>query len=156
MTEPATSDPAIRVADSVTRLGPEHVAAVLVAGSHGGVYAASLVAKARVRAVILNDAGVGLERAGIAGLEYLDALGMAAERRPPRSRPIAAPPSSTMRGSASTRRGSPGCPCLTRAASLLPPCARTAPASATDARPGIPGCSALSTRALSRPVGASE
>jgi hypothetical protein len=78
MTEPATSDPVILVADSVTRLGPEHVGAVLVAGSHGGVYAASLAAKARLRAVILNDAGVGLERAGVAGLEYLDALGMAA------------------------------------------------------------------------------
>jgi hypothetical protein len=78
MAEPSTPDPAILVADSVTRLGPEHVAAVLIAGSHGGVYAASLAAGARLRAVILNDAGVGLERAGIAGLDYLDGLGMAA------------------------------------------------------------------------------
>lgn len=72
------SAPAIFVADSVTRLGPEHVGGVLIAGSHGGVYAAWLAARARLRAVILNDAGVGLERAGIAGLDYLDALGMAA------------------------------------------------------------------------------
>ena len=69
---------AILVADSVTRLGPEHVGGVLVAGSHGGVYAAWLATKARLRAVILNDAGIGLERAGIAGLDYLDGFGMAA------------------------------------------------------------------------------
>src|SRR5471030_2175206 len=72
------SDPAVLIADSVTRLGPEHVGAVLVAGSHGGVYAACLAARAGLRAVILNDAGVGLDRAGIAGLAYLDGYGMAA------------------------------------------------------------------------------
>jgi hypothetical protein len=72
------ADPAILVADSVTRLGPEHVGAVLIAGSHGGVYAACLAARAGVRAVILNDAGVGLDRAGTAGLAYLDGCGMAA------------------------------------------------------------------------------
>jgi hypothetical protein len=78
MAKSTTPDPAILVADSVTRLGPQHVGAVLVAGSHGGIYAAWLAAKAQLRAVILNDAGVGLERAGIAGLEYLDKVGMAA------------------------------------------------------------------------------
>jgi hypothetical protein len=72
------ADPAILVADSVTRLGPEHVSAVLIAGSHGGVYAACLAARAGLRAVILNDAGVGLDQAGIAGLAYLDGYGMAA------------------------------------------------------------------------------
>ncbi len=78
MTEAPASAPSILVADSVTRLGPEHVGTVLVAGSHGGVYAAWLAIKARLRAVILNDAGVGLQRAGIAGLDYLDGFGMAA------------------------------------------------------------------------------
>jgi hypothetical protein len=78
MAEPSTPDAAILVADSITRLGPEHVGMVLIGGSHGGVFAASLAARARLRAVILNDAGVGLERAGIAGLEYLDGFGMAA------------------------------------------------------------------------------
>ena len=51
---------------------------VLVAGSHGGVIAAYLGAKAAVHALILNDAGVGKDRAGIAGLVYLEAIGMAA------------------------------------------------------------------------------
>jgi hypothetical protein len=78
MTGARASAPGILVADSVTRLGPEHVGTVLVAGSHGGVYAAWLAIKARLRAVILNDAGVGLQRAGIAGLDYLDGFGMAA------------------------------------------------------------------------------
>jgi len=78
MTEAPAADPAIRVADSVTRLGSEHVGAVLIAGSHGGIYAAWLAAKAGLRAVILNDAAVGLECAGIAGLGYLDTFGMAA------------------------------------------------------------------------------
>jgi hypothetical protein len=72
------ADPAILVADSVTRLGAEHVGAVLIAGSHGGVYAACLAARAGLRAVILNDAGVGLDGAGVAGLAYLDGYGMAA------------------------------------------------------------------------------
>lgn len=51
---------------------------VLVAGSHGGVIAAWYGAKAGVHALVLNDAGVGKDRAGIAGLVYLEAIGMAA------------------------------------------------------------------------------
>ena len=67
----------IIAAESVTRL--EDVAGkVLVAGSHGGVIAAWYGAKAGARALVLNDAGVGRDRAGIAGLTYLEAIGMAA------------------------------------------------------------------------------
>ncbi len=51
---------------------------MLVAGSHGGIIAAYLGAKAGVHALILNDAGVGKDRAGIGGLAYLEAIGMAA------------------------------------------------------------------------------
>ena len=64
-------------AESVTRL--EGVQGhVLVAGSHGGVIAAYLGAKAGARALVLNDAGLGKDRAGIAGLAWLEAIGMAA------------------------------------------------------------------------------
>ena len=67
----------IAAAESVTQL--EDVAdKVLVVGSHGGVIAAYLGAKAGAHALVLNDAGVGKDRAGIAGLGYLDAIGMAA------------------------------------------------------------------------------
>jgi len=68
----------IVTADSVTALGPEVRGAVLVAGSHGGRIAAHYAAKAGAQAVILNDAGVGLDAAGIAGLAELEAIGMAA------------------------------------------------------------------------------
>src|SRR6266571_1524138 len=46
--------------------------------SHGGLYAAYLAAKLKLSGEILNDAGVGLDEAGIACLRYLDALSMAA------------------------------------------------------------------------------
>jgi hypothetical protein len=74
-----TSGRCVRIlaAESVTELA-DVAGAVLVAGSHGGIIAACLAARAGVRAVILNDAGIGLDRAGIAGLPYLDDIGMAA------------------------------------------------------------------------------
>lgn len=68
----------ILTADSVTEIGAQVRDAVLVAGSHGGVIAGHLAAKAGARAVILNDAGVGKDEAGIAALAYLEAIGMAA------------------------------------------------------------------------------
>jgi hypothetical protein len=51
---------------------------VIVSGSHGGIYPGYLSAKAQVRAVILNDAGVGKDGAGIESLAYLERLGIAA------------------------------------------------------------------------------
>ena len=51
---------------------------MLVAGSHGGIIAAFLGARAGAHALVLNDAGLGKDRAGIAGLFYLEEIGMAA------------------------------------------------------------------------------
>ncbi len=68
----------ILTAESVTELGDEVHGAVLVAGSHGGLIASYLGAKAGAHALILNDAGIGLDQAGIAGMRYLDGIGMAA------------------------------------------------------------------------------
>lgn len=65
-------------ADTVTRLDERHAGVVLVTGSHGGLIAARYAAAARVRAVIFNDAGCGLDDAGIAGLGALDRLGIPA------------------------------------------------------------------------------
>lgn len=67
----------IVTAESVTALH-DVAGRVLVAGSHGGIIAAWYAAKAGVRAVILHDAGVGKDEAGIAGLAYLEKLGIAA------------------------------------------------------------------------------
>ena len=68
----------VLAAESVTALAPEVRGAVLVAGSHGGIIAAHLAAAAGARAVVFNDAGVGKDAAGIAGLAYLERIGTAA------------------------------------------------------------------------------
>jgi hypothetical protein len=70
--------PGIVLADTITKLPAQARGAVVVSGSHGGLYPGYLAAKAGVRAVVLNDAGVGLDGAGIASLAYLEALGIAA------------------------------------------------------------------------------
>lgn len=61
-----------------TNAGPEHAGAVVIAASHAGLWTGYCAAKIAVRGVIQNDAGVGLERAGIASLPYLDKLGIPA------------------------------------------------------------------------------
>lgn len=66
------------VLDSVTHLTPAHRGAVVVAASHGGTYAAAYAAAKGIAAIILNDAGIGRERAGIAGLDLLADLGVPA------------------------------------------------------------------------------
>lgn len=66
------------VADSATRLGPDARDAIVVCGSHGGLYPAWLAARAGVRAVVLNDAGIGRHQAGIAGVAWLGTLGIPA------------------------------------------------------------------------------
>src|SRR5512143_4310505 len=68
----------IVIADSITRIGPEAAGAVIVNASHGGIYAAYLAAKLHAAAAIFNDAGVGRDRAGIAGLDYLERFAIAA------------------------------------------------------------------------------
>jgi hypothetical protein len=61
---------------SVTKLTAEHAGRVMVAGSHAGTIAAYLAVKGGLRAVIFNDAGVCLDKSGIAGLDYLQDLGI--------------------------------------------------------------------------------
>lgn len=70
--------PEIFLAPTATKVPAEAGGGVLVCGSHGGGYAGYLAARAGVRAVILNDAGVGLDGAGIGALPFCQALGMAA------------------------------------------------------------------------------
>jgi hypothetical protein len=74
----ATMPAPIITADSITRVGPEAAGAVVVNASHGGVYAAYCAAKLHAVAAVFNDAGVGRDRAGIGGLNYLDEFGIAA------------------------------------------------------------------------------
>ena len=66
------------ILDSITHMTADHCGRAVLAASHGGTYAAYLAAKMGAGAVILNDAGVGREHAGIAGLQMLEALGVPA------------------------------------------------------------------------------
>ncbi|SHI83058.1 hypothetical protein SAMN02745194_01192 [Roseomonas rosea] len=66
------------VFDSATKLDSSCRGRVCVAASHGGIYVGHLAAKAGVAAVIVSDAGIGREGAGVAGLALLDELGIPA------------------------------------------------------------------------------
>ena len=68
----------IVLSDTVTAIPPQATGFVLVTGSHGGRIACYLAAKAGARAAIFNDAGRGLDDAGVAGLSDLDQIGVAA------------------------------------------------------------------------------
>jgi len=67
------------LAPTITRI-PEQdrTQCVVVSASHGGAYAGYLAALSGVRGVILNDSGVGRDKAGIGALEICQAVGMAA------------------------------------------------------------------------------
>jgi len=68
----------IVLCDTVTTLDASHRDGVLVTGSHGGLIAAYLAARGGVRAVIFNDAGGGLDDAGIVGIDWLERFAVAA------------------------------------------------------------------------------
>ena len=78
MTGKKKRNPGLILADSVNYLDKGAAGNVVVASSHGGIYAAFKAVQSGAREVILNDAGVGLEEAGIASLEYCRQLGIAA------------------------------------------------------------------------------
>jgi hypothetical protein len=78
MAAAAPAEDGIVIADSVTKLGPDDAGKVAMTASHGGIYAGYVAAKAGARGVILHDAGVGKDRAGIASLDWLQELGIAA------------------------------------------------------------------------------
>jgi len=64
------------VLDSVTHLPAEAGGRVALCASHGGVYAAWYAARRGLAAMILHDAGVGRDRAGVGGLDWLAARGV--------------------------------------------------------------------------------
>jgi hypothetical protein len=74
----ANDDVKILTVASCSNIAAEHRARVVVSGSYGGRYNAFNAAKWPVRAVIMNDAGIGKDNAGIVGLEFLDQIFMAA------------------------------------------------------------------------------
>lgn len=66
------------VFDSATQFGSGARGRVAVCGSHGGRYPAWLAAHGGVRAAVFNDAGLGKDGAGVAGLAWLERVGIAA------------------------------------------------------------------------------
>jgi hypothetical protein len=68
----------LRLADSVTEAIADGAGSVLVTGSHGGISAGRFALQARPHVVVFNDAGVGRDQAGVAGLALLQAHGIAA------------------------------------------------------------------------------
>jgi len=70
--------PEVIVVDSITKLPAQTQGRVAFCASHGGEYPALLALQAGMRAVVLNDAGVGLNQAGIRSLHILNDAGMPA------------------------------------------------------------------------------
>jgi hypothetical protein len=68
----------LRLVDRVTEAVDDGGGQVLVTGSHGGLSAGRFALQARPALAVFNDAGGGLEGAGIAGLSLLEAAGIAA------------------------------------------------------------------------------
>lgn len=64
--------------DSITEAIGPGAGALVVSGSHGGISAGRFAVQAQVRLAVFNDAGVGRDRAGIAGLDLLQAHGIPA------------------------------------------------------------------------------
>lgn len=62
---------------TVTKLGPDAAGSVIVGGSHAAIYTTWLTLKAGARAAIQNDAGMGLRRAGVGGLQWAEQFGFA-------------------------------------------------------------------------------
>ena len=66
--------------DSASAVGPEHVGAIVVTGSHGGLLGGqpATALKYDALAALFNDAGIGIDEAGVTRLPALDARGIAA------------------------------------------------------------------------------
>jgi hypothetical protein len=90
-TYPTTSPdlaPTFCLADSITQLSEASRGCVIVTGSHGGLFSGAEAARRAVRGVIFNDAGVGLDSAGVAGLPVLDTIGVPAAAAAHDSAPV--------------------------------------------------------------------
>ena len=70
--------PTVRVVDSITQLSPADAGCLAVSGSHGGISSAQYALAARPLLSVFNDAGVGLDRAGLAALPFLQSHDLAA------------------------------------------------------------------------------
>src|SRR5579863_7637994 len=72
--------PQVWALDSASLVAPEHREAIVVTGSHGGLLGGrpETALKYDVRAAFYNDAGIGIDEAGVSRLPALDRRGIAA------------------------------------------------------------------------------
>lgn len=68
----------ILIMDSITKVTPEDIGAIVVSASHGGASSGEFALEVPLKAVFFNDAGVGKDNAGIAALTMLQARNVAA------------------------------------------------------------------------------
>lgn len=73
----AMADSSLLLVDSITEAIGPGAGRLVVSGSHGGISAGRFAVQAGVRLAVFNDAGVGLDDAGIAGLVLLQNSGIA-------------------------------------------------------------------------------
>ena len=66
------------VIDSISAVTFEMRGQIVITGSHGGVSAAHLALAHPPGLAVFNDAGMGLDKAGVKGLEILNEAGVAA------------------------------------------------------------------------------
>lgn len=69
--------PSLRLVDSITELTASDAGCIAISGSHGGNSSARFALAVRPLLTVFNDAGGGLDNAGLAALEYLDQYGLA-------------------------------------------------------------------------------
>ncbi len=72
--------PRVWALDSASLVGPEHAGQIVLLGSHGGLLGGRPEAALKVDALaaVYNDAGIGIDEAGVSRLPALDARGIAA------------------------------------------------------------------------------
>jgi hypothetical protein len=70
-------DRRIVIMDSITKVTPEDAGCFVVAASHGGASSGEFALEVPLGLVVLNDAGIGKDQAGIASLRMLEARGVA-------------------------------------------------------------------------------
>lgn len=70
--------PILRIVDSITELSADDLGCIAISGSHGGSSSARYALVARPLLSVFNDAGVGLDNAGLAALDFLQQHGLAA------------------------------------------------------------------------------
>ena len=68
----------LKLVDSITELGVHDEGCIAVSGSHGGISSARYALAARPLLSVFNDAGGGLNNAGLAALDFLQGNSLAA------------------------------------------------------------------------------